>query len=69
MTVDELSDQHKAIAMLVRCGYSNKQIARKLGISPGHVNNQLTTIYNALSIKGGAKRSKLAVMLAGRKSE
>lgn len=60
---DNISDQHKAIASLVSRGYSNKMIARELGISMGWVKNLLTRIYKSNSIEGNGKRAKLAVIV------
>lgn len=65
MTIDSLSERQRQLAVMVRCGYTNKEIAQQLGISPLVVRNHLRNVYRTLGITGpkGARRAKLAVMV------
>ena len=67
--ISDLTERQQEIASMVRCGLSNKEIAKVLGIATGSVTNTLASIYRKLDIQGpkGAKRTKLAVMVVEEK--
>ncbi len=48
---DSLSDTQREIAELVRLGLTNRQIARRLGLSPHTVNYHLRQIFRKLGVR------------------
>jgi len=71
--LDKLTERQRQIAVMVRDGYSNKQIGRALGIASGSVANHLLDIYRSMGISGKERsyspRVKLAVMIANDRIE
>jgi two-component system nitrate/nitrite response regulator NarL len=62
-----LTDRRRQVAILASQGFSNRQIAEKLGLSEGTVKVHLHAIYEKLDIHS---RTELATTLADRgKSE
>tara|TARA_R110000751_G_scaffold288076_3_gene393141 strand:+ start:3477 stop:4313 length:837 start_codon:yes stop_codon:yes gene_type:complete len=60
-----LSAREAAVAELVAAGYSDKEVARKLGVSFPTVRTHLGNVFNKL---GSRNRTELAVHLMGRSS-
>ena len=58
--MERLTSREREIAMLIKYGMSNKQIANTLGISEGTVKVHLHTIYKKMNLNG---RLHLAVEL------
>lgn len=58
----ELSSRERAVLALVACGYSNKIIARELGISPLTVKNHVQHMLPKLRARN---RTHAAAMAAG----
>lgn len=56
--MSDLTDRQKEIQTLVAEGYSNKQVAQKLGIHVQTVKNQLRDIYNKAGV---SNRTQLAL--------
>jgi two-component system, NarL family, nitrate/nitrite response regulator NarL len=63
--VSKLSPRRQAVAALVADGYSNKEIARLLGITEGTVKAHLNTIYRMLAVRN---RTALAMLFYQRKA-
>jgi len=63
--MSDLTERERMLAVMVRCGLKNREIAEKIGIRPEVVRNYLRLIYRKLGITGGVgtKRVKLAVMV------
>ena len=53
--MDTLTLREKEIAVLVAQGRTYKQVAIKLGKSPGTVRNQIQTLYNKLKVNNIAE--------------
>jgi DNA-binding NarL/FixJ family response regulator len=49
-TVPSLSEHELRVLKEVAAGLSNKQIARRLGISPSTVRNHLSRVFNKLGV-------------------
>jgi DNA-binding NarL/FixJ family response regulator len=54
-----LSAREREIALLVGCGLSNKEVARKLGLSPGTVKTHVHSIFVKL---GERNRGRMVIL-------
>jgi RNA polymerase sigma factor (sigma-70 family) len=61
----ELSDRQQQIITLLCDGLSNKEIAKRLGVTEGTVKSHLHTIYGKLGVQS---RSELMSALARRRA-
>ena len=64
-----ITDQQWKILELLAQGMPNKLIARKLGLAPSTVKNQLTTVFGALGVSNRTQAAMAARALAVRKSK
>lgn len=60
--MDQLTNRQRAVALLVLKGMSNREIARKLGITRGTVKVHLHTMFRVLDV---FSRFELAIKLMG----
>jgi two-component system nitrate/nitrite response regulator NarL len=54
-----LSSREREIALLVACGFANKEIAQELGLSPGTVKLHVHKIFLKLGVR---KRDRLVLL-------
>jgi DNA-binding NarL/FixJ family response regulator len=63
---EELSDREREILDLIAEGYSNKEIAQQLVLSPNTVRNHITNIFSKLQVADRAQAIRLARGSKGR---
>ena len=59
LKIDTLTPRQKEVAALLKQGYSYKEIAKELNISPSTVTNHINAIYSKLAINHSSQLHKL----------